>query len=461
MYTQEKNTVVKTRTAVIVASFIIAILFIAFAAVIYFSDKEDLTEDGIRANLESLTEDKGYEYACSYITEIGIKSFDKIKFINIETYYQHLYVGNLPSTLELAKGTVSLYLEYFYNDLINSNDTNKITDALINCYVASTGDRYGYYRNETENTEYDESTSGEYVGIGVTVLTDPDENGNIVIISTSKNSPAEEAGILPGDVIVSVDGKAVSEIGSEAAASLIKGPSGTTVLIGIKRGEELLSLTVERRIVAEQSVSYSVIDGNVGLVSISGFKSNTPDQFREAIDALEEADVKAIVFDVRNNPGGLLTSIINVLEYLVPTGTRIMSYSTLDGRELVEYAEDDAENSDHVIKVPLAVLCNKHTASAAELFTAALRDYDSMGILDVITVGERTFSKGVMQATYTLSDKTSITLTIAFYNPPSGVNYDGVGVIPDYEAPTDVEFAELPGYAADLIFTPNSAENAA
>ena len=451
---QEKNTVKRARIAVVAIALVLAVLFTAFAFIVYFSGKRDLPKAQIEANLAALTEDKGYGYACSYVTELGINSFDKLKLKRIESYYQGLYVGELPTAMELAKSTVSLYLEYFYDELTRKGDEGEITDALITCYVASTGDRYGFYRNETQSNQYGEDTSGEYVGIGITVFTEPDEDGNIVILSVGKDSPAREAGILPGDLIVSVEGRAVSEIGAEAASSAIRGESGTSVQIGIKRGEEILNLSVKRRLVTEESVSYSVLDGNVGLVTVTGFKGNTPEQFREAIDALEALGVRAIVFDMRNNPGGLLSAITEVLAYLVPTGTRVVSYVTADGAEQVLYAEEDEGGADHVLKIPCAVLCNGYTASAAELFTAALRDYNKMGLLDAITVGEKTFAKGIMQSTYTLPDKTTITLTIAFYNPPSGVNYDGKGVQPDFEKPEDMSDEELAKYAAELIFDP-------
>ena len=449
---QDKTSIRKTRAAVIGVAILLALLFCAFAIIVYFSGKKELSRSDIQANIESCTVDEGYDYACSYITKkIGIKNFDQAKFKRIESFYKQLYVGELPSSLELAKSTASLYLEYFYDTVQGANDKAQLTDALITCYVASTGDRYGYYRTEKESEEYSDSTSGTYVGIGVTVLGELDENGNIVILSVGDTSPAKEAGILAGDIITSVGGEPVKTLGMDGATAKIKGPEGSTVLVGVKRGELELEFTVTRRLVIEKSVNYKVIRDNVGYIEITGFKGNTVEQFKEALDALEALGVKAVVFDMRNNPGGLLTAITDVLSYLVPTGTKVVSYVTADGREQVKYAENDAGGTDHVLKVPAAVLCNKYTASAAELFTAALRDYNDMGILDAITVGETTFAKGIMQSTYTLSDKTSLTLTIAFYNPPSGVNYDKVGVAPDYPAPKEVAEEKLPEYAADLI----------
>ena len=164
----------------------------------------------------------------------------------------------------------------------------------------------------------------------------------------------------------------------------------------------------------------------MGVFAISSFKLNTPDQFKEAVDHVLAEDVQGIVFDLRSNPGGYLSSVIEVLSYLVPFGTEIVTYQ-YRGSTMRGYTALDT----HSISVPCTVICNGYTASAGELFTSALRDYNDMGIMKVTVVGTTTYGKGIMQNTYTYSDKSSLTLTVAYYNPPSGENYHNIGVIPD------------------------------
>ena len=164
---------------------------------------------------------------------------------------------------------------------------------------------------------------------------------------------------------------------------------------------------------------------------IVSFKKNTFDQFVNAIDALEAANVKGIVFDVRGNPGGYVDSVCDVISYIIPTGHTVLSYQ-YKGRPATELkSTDDAKNTDHVIDLPITVICNEYTASAGEIFTAAIRDYRDEGLLRASIVGTNTFGKGIMQNTYYYLDDSSVTLTVAYYNPPCGENYHGKGVAPD------------------------------
>jgi carboxyl-terminal processing protease len=186
--------------------------------------------------------------------------------------------------------------------------------------------------------------------------------------------------------------------------------------------------------ITETTVSYKTYSGGkVGYIRISSFKSNTDDQFVDAVNALELIGVEAIIFDLRNNGGGYLNSVCNMLSYLVPTNTEIASFSNskepiyaTDGKG----SEHEAEG-DHVLTVPAIVLCNEYSASASELFTAAMRDYNTMGLLSCTVMGKTTFKKGIMQSTLTFTDGSTLTLTTALYNPPSGTNFHGVGVAPD------------------------------
>ena len=184
------------------------------------------------------------------------------------------------------------------------------------------------------------------------------------------------------------------------------------------------------------------MDGKIGFIEITSFKSNTDELFEEALTYMYSMNVEGIVFDVRNNPGGYLDSVLNVLDMMVGADTPLASYVDAGGREVVY----ESTGIGAPLAVPAVVICNEYTASAGELFTAAMRDYNAMGILKARVVGVNTYGKGVMQTTYSFLDGASITLTSAFYNPPSGVNYDGVGVKPDKEiSPSDEGDAQLDG----------------
>jgi carboxyl-terminal processing protease len=273
--------------------------------------------------------------------------------------------------------------------------------------------------------------SGSFVGIGITVQYN-ERDGIMLVMSVMEESAAEEAGLLAGDKIVAIDGKSLSELGYEGAVSAIRGEIGTDVTVSVERGTERLDLTATRRQITEKTVTYSIDEKKIGYIKLTGFKSNTAEQFRDAIDTVEESGCVGIVFDLRNNPGGYLNAVVDVIDYLVPDGTRIASYNDRDGESV--FTADDG----HEINLPIAVIFNQATASAGELFSAAMRDYGEMGILDTVSVGVTTYAKGVMQSTVSFMDGSTLTLTIAYYNPPSDVNYDGVGVIPDIEV-TDSE----------------------
>ena len=239
-----------------------------------------------------------------------------------------------------------------------------------------------------------------------------------------------------------------------------------------KRGDELLSFKMTREAISEKSVGYAIDpETNIAYIRIASFKSNTADQFIEAVDAAEEAGVRGIIFDVRFNPGGYVNIVKKMLSYLVPTGEILASYRYSGQVVVVDKAYDDVhptkkdENGadlveDHVISVPVVVICDEYTASSGELFTAAIRDYRDMGLIDATIVGATTYKKGIMQNTYTYSlDRSSITFTVAYYDPPCGENYHGIGVIPDVEVPSSyTEDLQYPRALEELEKLINSTE---
>ena len=424
-------------------------------------------EESIRENTES-----GSAYVSSFLDDMGIGGYERRQLRRVENYFRLYYPFDMPSAAELAQKTATLFLESFY-DTIDREDTDQLTEAVIKCYVASTPDRWAVYRNEEEGESYENDMSGSFVGIGVTVIFPGADSEPPIVESVMKNSPAEEAGISAGDILIAVDGVSYEEIGSRGLTSAIRGEIGTTVDITLKRGEETLTVTATRRQVEDTTVFYEVRGGNLGLITITRFKGNTDEQFTEALLALEEAGVKGIIFDLRNNPGGYLDSVMNALSVLVPNETRLVSFKYKTSREdTVYYATDDyvteSESGtdvavDHVISVPVVVICNGNTASAGELFTAGIRDYTAMGLIDGSVVGSQTYGKGVMQSEFALGNDATLTMTVSLYNPPSNVNYEGVGVTPDVvfedttEDSVDDVLERALGELNRLIATPDGA----
>lgn len=310
----------------------------------------------------------------------------------------------------------------FGQKYIGTIDDGATEDSVIRGYIAGTGDPYANYMNAEEFAEYVKINSGSSVGIGIRVVTCEDHSLQIVTVLPS--SPAEEAGLLPGDRIVRVDGVSTAELGSSMAKSKIHGDAETTVTLSvIKKGQNFAeqSFTVERRLLKETTVTYRMYDDKVGIIRILEFTGTTPTGVKNAYEALKKAGAERILFDVRSNPGGDLDGVVETLDYLLPEGP-IVKLVDRSGAE--EIFSSDAKQ----LNVPMVVLIDGNTASAAELFAKALSDYNKATL-----VGVTTFGKGVAQSVIRLPDNSAVSISTHTYYPPYSENYDGVGVEPDEE----------------------------
>ena len=277
-----------------------------------------------------------------------------------------------------------------------------------------------------------EESSGEMVGIGVHIIYNGDM-GALEVISVMRDSPALEAGVEPGDLIIAVEGEAVSELGYYPAVDKMLGDLGTVAKFTVRRGEnyeQIKEFSIIRQKVTDTTVESRVIGGDIGVIRISQFAENTGDSIRTAIADLTAKGAKSLIFDVRYNPGGALTGIVDTLDQLLPEGPII--------RIVDREGNEEAINSDAAcISMPMAVLVNEGTASAAELFTSALQDYKLATV-----IGTTTYGKGTMQTVVSLPDGSGITISYRMYNPPFSDNYEGIGVVPDIELPLDETLAE-------------------
>ncbi len=320
---------------------------------------------------------------------------------------------------------------------IGTIDEQYLQDCIAAAFVQGIGDRYGQYLTAETYQSYLDSNNGVTVGIGATVPKTL-EGGYLPVIGVTAGSPAEEAGIRAGDLIISVDGTSVVGMSADDIIAMVRGEEGTTVSIGVRRGtDDLEPMTVTRKKMAVTSVTYRMLNDTIGYIAISGFNNNTVDQFSTALNYVIAQGAQGIVFDVRNNPGGTVSSVADILDILVPEGP-IVSATYKDGHTEVLATSDANE-----VNLPMVVVTNRNTASAAELFTQALKDYNK-----AVSVGDKTtYGKGTMQSIRKLNDGSAVNLTVATYNPPKSSNYNGVGVPADFEVtlPTELEskIAEL------------------
>jgi carboxyl-terminal processing protease len=310
---------------------------------------------------------------------------------------------------------------YYYFDTTDED----LQEGLYAGIIDALDDKYAKYYTAEEYAKLKEDNSGEYAGIGVTVRQDLD-TGYPIAVAITEGAPAEEVDIKPGDYIVQIDDYEIqSSDDLDYLVTLIRGEEGTQVTLKIYRKDdaEYHDVTITRRIVENKTVSYFMVDDKIGYIRISQFIDNSDEQFEAAIEDLESQGMEALIIDVRDNPGGMLTTVVNICDYLLPEGV-IVYDEDRDGNIIDSYESTDDESFDK----PMVVLTNGESASASEILTGALKDY---GVATI--VGENTFGKGIVQSVIPLSDGSAVKLTTAKYFTPNGNDIHGVGIAPDIE----------------------------
>ena len=309
--------------------------------------------------------------------------------------------------------------EIYRSNYINGIDDKRLADGLVEGYIYGVGDKYGNYMTAEEYEEYRKTLNAQMDGIGVSVIWDADLKA-IEVITVYEGSPAEKAGIQAGDYIYAADGKQSSELGYEQTVAAIRGVSGTTVELEVVSNGTRKTVSVQRAPLEIKTVKYYNID-NIGVISISNFYSDTPGEVKAAVTALKAKGCDRLIFDMRNNPGGLLDAVVDTLDYLLPEGTLVR---TVDAKGKETKYPSDADCVD----MPMTVIVNGSTASAAELFTSALMDFDYAEV-----VGTTTYGKGTVTAPYMLGDGSVVYISMMLYYPPVSDNFEGKGITPDVE----------------------------
>lgn len=313
---------------------------------------------------------------------------------------------------------------YYYADDI---DMDSIAEDIYAAYVDGLEDQYSTYYTAEELNDMLESLTGTYCGIGAVVSQNVYEE--VVILLPYEGAPAAEAGLRPGDIVLAIDDTELTGMDLDAAVTLVKGEEGSSATFTIRRDEEIFEVDIVRRQIDIPTVSSEMKDGDIGYVMITSFDTVTVEQFTTAVDDLLAQGARGLVFDLRDNGGGSLDSVVEMLDYLLPECLVVYMEDKYDNRQNY-YSEEGCVDES----IPMAVLINGNSASASEVFAGALQDYERAEIF-----GTKSYGKGVVQNLIPLTDGSGIKLTIASYFTPLGRNFNHNGIDPDVEVELEVD----------------------
>lgn len=326
-------------------------------------------------------------------------------------------------------------------DYLGEIDENKILESTVKGYVAGLEDEYSEYFTKEELEEYKSNNiEGAYVGIGVYIIQDV-ENNAIRVIAPISESPAEEAGIRPGDYIVKIDGEEVTGEDIEEASNKMKGEEGSKVKLQILRGEETIDLEVERKNVKVNHVESEIYEDKIGYLKIASFDENCSVEFEEKLEELQSKNIESLIIDLRNNGGGIVDEALSIADLFTDKDATLLITKDKEGNEEVRKSKTDKK-----LDLPVIVLTNENTASASELLVGVLKDYNI-----ATSVGTVTFGKGVIQELLTLPDESGLKITTNEYYTPNGNKINKIGIEPD-------EKVELPDEYKNVLNVPKDKD---
>ena len=333
----------------------------------------------------------------------------------------HLKIGLKPSKLDQLE-------ELIQEKFIEDADAKMLEDAAAAAMVLSTGDRWSYYMTAEEYEAHREVAENAYVGVGMTIQA-TEEGMGFLILDVVPGGPAEEAGIRVKDLLIRVEDTDIRAMTLTVVRDLVKGEEGSSVSLTVLRQGTNETISVRRKRLETPVATAQMLDDSIGLVTIENFDERCAEESIAAIETLLEAGAEKLIFDVRYNPGGYASELVELLDYLLPEGDlfRTVRY---DGQEHTDKSDADC------LEIPMAVLVNASSYSAAEFFAAALREYEA-----AVVIGEKTVGKGYFQTTYKLSDGSAVALSIGKYYTPKGISLAEDGLTPDVVIPLDEETA--------------------
>ena len=331
---------------------------------------------------------------------------------------QHINEGIISSDTETKLSYLKKLIDETYLHDVKEKDLN---EGIYKGYVEGLGDQYSAYYDKKETKELTESLDGSFSGIGA-VMTQDASSGVITITRVYDDSPAKKAGIKIGDILYRVEEKTVTGKDLDKVVSWIKGKKGTKVNLTLLRGtnSDKIKVTATRDVINVETVKYKVLENQIGYIAISEFDSVTGAQFAKALKQLQKKNIEGLVVDLRNNPGGSLSTVCDILDSILPKG--LIVYTKDKNGKKEEYTSDEK----HRLNLPMSVLVNGQSASASEIFAGAVQDYGKAEI-----IGTQTYGKGVVQNLFDLKDGTCVKLTTSEYFTPKGRSIDGKGITPD------------------------------
>ena len=355
----------------------------------------------------------------SFITFL-ITSIGMYQYFTNNSFGKQLVVSsenNGEITSELSKYR-ALIDKYFLGEV----DEEKLKEGAIKGYIEGLDDPYTEYISKEDMEDYLADATGNFVGIGIYMVQDTETN-KIMVLAPIKGSPAEKAGILPGDLIVSVDGVTYTAEEMTVASSKIKGEVGTAVKIEVLRGNETLNFELTRENIKVNPVEGKKLENNIGYIEFSSFDDGTAEEFKTKFEELQEQGIKSLIIDLRNNGGGIVDEALKIADYILEKDDVILYEVDKNEKETVEKSKNDP-----IINMPIIILTNENTASSSEILAGALKDYGKAKI-----VGTKTYGKGVIQQLLTLPDGSGLKITSEEYLTPDKTKINEIGIEPNEE----------------------------
>lgn len=337
---------------------------------------------------------------------------------------------NSEKNIDAIASTLKNFREAIDKYYIGEIDEQKMLDETIKGYINGLDDEYSEYMTEEEWNEFHANALGNYVGIGIYMSVD--ENGNVVVVSPIKGTPAEQAGLQSGDVIVNVNDENVLGMSSDLVSSKIKGEEGSKVKITVLRESEYLDFEVERKAIKVYHVETEMLENDIGYISLLTFDEGCAEELKAKYEEIKAKGAKKIILDLRNNTGGIVDEALEIADYILPKDSKVLITVDSDGNKETSVTKQDA-----IMNEELVVLVNEYSASASEILVGALKDHERAKI-----VGKNTYGKGVIQSVFLLTDGSALKLTINEYFTPNETKINKVGIKPDYEIDQNSETEE-------------------
>ena len=361
------------------------------------------------------------------ITSIGMyQYFSGESIITKSSLFSSSNSDDITNSIEKYKKIID---KYYLGEI----DEEKLKEGAIKGYIEGLDDPYTEYISKDEMEDYMEDTMGNFVGIGIYMVKDT-ENNKIQVLAPIKNSPAEKAGILPGDYIVAVNGEQCTGDDFSTISNKIKGEVGSSVKIDIQREDETLSFEIERENIKVNPVESKLLENNIGYIEFSSFDDGTAEDFKSKYEELEKQGITSLIIDLRNNGGGIVDEALEIAEYIADKGLVLLYEVDKNNNEEVEKSKNEP-----IINMPIVILTNENTASSSEILAGALKDLGKAKI-----VGTKTYGKGVIQEVISLSDGSGLKITTKKYLTPNRTEINGVGIEPD-------ETVELPDTVTSVL----------